>query len=329
MFHNHLYPSIEKYNSDLKSAIFKNNLEAVQQALKNGANPNLIIDEFWQNNALTFAATLNYKEIVQELLNAKANPNIQNKNGTTALMYAAVKNYKEIVQALLNAKANPNIQNENGATALICAAEMNCKEIVQALLNAKANVNAQDNTGRTALICAANNNYKEIVQALLNANANVNAQDNTGRTALICAANNNYKEIVQALLNANANVNTQDNTGRTILETVNHPEIAQLLILNGTTIPRIFKTQNTDLVKKTLKYVSNLANEIIIKNFFNSRNLSDLTLKKHYEDFLDGYPEALEEILLNPGYPNKFKNNFKPKFIEEVRENKKQREQVL
>ena len=61
--------------------------------------------------ALMFASANGHSEIVQLLLNAKANCDLQNENGETALHLAAARGYPNIVQLLLEYGAVPNISN--------------------------------------------------------------------------------------------------------------------------------------------------------------------------------------------------------------------------
>ena len=63
-----------------------------------------------------------YGEIVKQLLKFKANPNIKNRQGSTALHKAAthIRENVEIVEELLKHGANINVQNKNGLTPLHC-----------------------------------------------------------------------------------------------------------------------------------------------------------------------------------------------------------------
>ena len=57
-------------------------------------------------------------EIIQALLAAGADPNIQNRNGVTALMIAASKGNNSVATALLRAGADANILDNERETAL-------------------------------------------------------------------------------------------------------------------------------------------------------------------------------------------------------------------
>lgn len=91
-------------------------------------------------------------KIVKLLLDAGADPNIQNSIGGTALSLAAGYVDDEIVKLLLDAGADPNIRGVSGFTALMHAAPRSGNiETIKLLLNAGVDVNARSLLGMTAL----------------------------------------------------------------------------------------------------------------------------------------------------------------------------------
>ena len=76
-------------------------------------------------------------ELVQELLENGANPNIQNRNGRTALMVAIAWGYTDIVLLLLEKGADPNISANSGErlpnTALEVAEFYGAHDIIKIL----------------------------------------------------------------------------------------------------------------------------------------------------------------------------------------------------
>jgi hypothetical protein len=103
--------------------------------------------------------------------------NIQNENGDSVLMLATRTGNDALVQRLLNAGANPNLQSASGNTALINAANFGITrglgtkyhghpELVRALLANGADINLKDASGRTALDYAIKNRQPEIIKLL-------------------------------------------------------------------------------------------------------------------------------------------------------------------
>lgn len=252
--------------------------EIVELLLKAGADPNVvdasrmndcelsIVDKIFKNGdtALMWATTGRNRinnagntEIVELLLNAKADPNIQDLSGNTALILAAKYGKTETVELLLNNGANPNIKrfkqnmvtfrSQDDWTALMEAAQAGRKEIVELLLNAKADANIQSQYGSTALILtsdldtirlllkagadpnilnkkgvgvlndAAYYGRTDIVKELIDVNADLNIKNLLGVTPLDLAAGQGHKEIVELLINAKADLNIQKKSGETAL----------------------------------------------------------------------------------------------------------------
>ncbi len=197
-------------------AVQNKNTEIVRLLLENGAKPN---PQLLDVTTLNMAAENGYLEIVNLLIQHRANVNSQSQNtSTTALMRAAANGRLEIVNLLIQSGAKVNLRNYSGFTALIEAARNGHFEIVKVLINNGANVNSQDYYQRsTALIEAARNGHLEIVQHLIEHGADINIQDQYGTTALIEAAKSERLEIVQHLIEHRADINIQDEYGTTAL----------------------------------------------------------------------------------------------------------------
>nr|CAH7726942.1 unnamed protein product [Callosobruchus chinensis] len=100
--------------------------------------------------------TQGYNETVDLLLEAGANPNIQNDKGRTPLHYTDVL---ASAASLLKGKANPNIQDHRGETPLHHAASIGHTDYVNLLIEKKANSNIQDKKGATPLQIAIDNHH--------------------------------------------------------------------------------------------------------------------------------------------------------------------------
>jgi len=130
-------------------------------------------------------------DVICALLEAGANPNVQDKNGNTALHAAlfAPKMDSDVIDALLDKRTNPNITNIEGQTALhVLASDPSHPDpygmVTYALINAKANPNAIDCNGKTPLHLAVAAGNASVVAQLVAHGANQHLKDNTGKIPL-------------------------------------------------------------------------------------------------------------------------------------------------
>lgn len=111
--------------SALGIAASSNHKQLVQALLEAGADPNLRLTN--NSTALIMAVRYgrpennNNKDAIALLINAKANLDLQNDSKETALNVAVVENNLELVKALLEAGADPNIEDAKGESALLLA----------------------------------------------------------------------------------------------------------------------------------------------------------------------------------------------------------------
>ena len=76
--------------------------------------------------------------VFTELIQAKAQPNASNNNGSTALHVAACYGRRAVVDLLLKAKADPTAVDVNGDTPAKCAERNGHAELAQQLRKAEA-----------------------------------------------------------------------------------------------------------------------------------------------------------------------------------------------
>ena len=112
---------------------------------------------FNDNTELILAASKGDVGKVNDLLEAGANVDAQNKYGMTALMYASEGNHAEIVDALLEADADIDAKNGEGSTALMIAVIHGHEDIVSILLEAGANAKIKNDSGKRAIDYAREN----------------------------------------------------------------------------------------------------------------------------------------------------------------------------
>ena len=145
------------------------------------------------------------------LLDSGADVNAQTKFGATPLICASEHGYVEIVQRLLEAKADITLRCEDdNTTCLHWASSNGHASVVKLLLNAGADVNAIDEWGWTPLHRAIEKGSIDIVKSMLEvAGVDVNIADNYGWNPLCLAADYGRTEIAKMLVKANADISAQ------------------------------------------------------------------------------------------------------------------------
>jgi ankyrin repeat protein len=319
--------NVNEYNAEgltaLMSAAKNGHAEVVKVLLQAGANVDNVIPDIINSNsgvdenedfvslevrvlpasmgkdfccgttALMIAALKGHSQVVKELLEAKANVNIQNVDKSTALMLAAKHGHLQIVKELLEKGADINIQNTKGETALMLALHKKKHiEVIRELLNqSNVNLSLQDSNGSTALILAALYGKFEIVSELLGNNADVNARDNEGNTALMVAAQLGHAAVVNLLCNYKANFEVKNNEGRTALidaAQLGHAKVVELLCHFGADTNAIDKIGRTALMQAVM-----YGHEAVVRLLLENR--ADVNAR-------DNYDETALKIALESGY---------------------------
>lgn len=116
------------------------------------------IDERGQHRdtALILASRRSEMALVQDLLDAGADVNLCNMDGTNALWAACVADSEEIAALLLQWGCDMDNQNENGATVLMYAASNGRTKWVDYLLRAGADIRLRSLDDFSALDLASN-----------------------------------------------------------------------------------------------------------------------------------------------------------------------------
>ena len=188
----------------LYRAVYGDLTDVVRTMLQNYAgNPN-------KGSPLTAACLTQNVEIVDMLLEHRADPNLASTSRCLPLLVTAVKNNSELAELLLKHGANIDVTDSEGNTALHHAIEhcsyqeshkvvdpSSAKSIIDVLLQSKADVNFLNNDGETPLCRAARKGFVDIVRKMLQV---YGGNPNKGSPlAAACLAQN--VEIVDMLLN--------------------------------------------------------------------------------------------------------------------------------
>ena len=138
-----------------------------------------------------------------------ADPDIQCHDGFTPLHSATCFRDVEMVQELLDLRADFNIRDNYGKTILesACSGLSSCDKvpnypqslvnIARLLLDRGADINARNGRGGTPLHSATR---IEVIRVLLERGANVNGKDKQGRTPFKLAKERGHNEIMKLLL---------------------------------------------------------------------------------------------------------------------------------
>ena len=177
---------------------------------------------------------------VKKLIELHADVNIEDEDGVTPLLVAAENDDSsentDILNILLNNKADINQKDDDKSTAVILAAQYNNLANLEILLEHKPKLNEKDIYGDTALLIASTKGYTDVVEALTKAGATVDIVNKENDTALSIAVFNQHEKVVEHLIKAGANVNHKNKDGNEIIVLAlkkNDINIIKLLLDNG------------------------------------------------------------------------------------------------
>nr|XP_003467488.1 ankyrin repeat domain-containing protein 6 isoform X4 [Cavia porcellus] len=214
----------------LHLAANKGHLAVVQVLLKAGCD--LDVQDDGDQTALHRATVVGNTEIIAALIQEGCALDRQDKDGNTALHEASWHGFSQSAKLLVKAGANVLARNKAGNTALHLACQNNHSQSTRILLLGGSRADLKNNAGDTCLHVAARYNHLSIIRLLLSAFCSVHEKNQAGDTALHVAAALNHKKVVKILLEAGADGTIMNNAGQTPLETAryhNNPEIALTL----------------------------------------------------------------------------------------------------
>ncbi|XP_045150361.1 ankyrin repeat domain-containing protein 6 isoform X3 [Echinops telfairi] len=232
----------------LHLAANKGHLSVVQILLKAGCD--LDVQDDGDQTALHRATVVGNTEVIAALIQEGCALDRQDKDGNTALHEASWHGFSQSAKLLVKAGANVLARNKAGNTALHLACQNSHSQSTRVLLLGGSRADLKNNAGDTCLHVAARYNHLSIIRLLLSAFCSVHEKNQAGDTALHIAAALNHKKVIKILLEAGADGTIVNNAGQTPLETArchNNPEVALLL----TKAPQVLRfTRGRSLRKK-------------------------------------------------------------------------------
>uniref|UniRef100_A0A8C5QJT9 Ankyrin repeat domain 6 n=1 Tax=Leptobrachium leishanense TaxID=445787 RepID=A0A8C5QJT9_9ANUR len=213
----------------LHLAANKGHLNVVQILLKAGCE--LDLQDDGQQTALHRAAVVGHSEVLAALIQEGCALDRQDKDGNTALHEAAWHGFSQSVKLLVKAGANVLARNKAGNTPLHLACQNGHSQSCRILLLAGSRADLKNNAGDTSLHVAARYNHLSIIRVLLSAFCSVNEKNQVGDTPLHVAAALNHRKVIKVLLEAGADATLLNNAGQIALDTARHNNNCDVALL--------------------------------------------------------------------------------------------------
>ena len=177
----------------LMHAAQKGDASIVKWLLEHGANIN--ITDHKGRSALMLAVSERYADTVRELLDWKPKLDIVNTSGDTILQTAI--HDVHIFEMLLEAGANTEILDRDGSSVINRAAFEDRLEIVRLLVDRKVDITHRDRLGWSPLLDAVYSDNAEMTRILIEGGADVKDTTQRGSSPLHLASN---PEVLKTLL---------------------------------------------------------------------------------------------------------------------------------
>ena len=290
----------------LMNAATHDNPQVIQYLLEHGAKQTINNQNEFSGNSALITACISHPKNAKLLLQAGANPNLQNHPyEETALMQAIDK--PNLLRLLLKFGANPNLINNYGENALAQAyqqakTEKDAKHLHKyrqtiEILKPITNMNERDKEGRTALQKAYFKPDKML--NLIELGCDVNIHNKEGRTPLMSATYPVQIASLKLLLEHGADPNLRGSQNKTALMIqFSNPEAVELLIEHGAQVNLQDKFGNTALSLAVgfnkIESVTVLLKHGANPNLANHKGFTPLMKAS-----INGYAELVELLMKN------------------------------
>ena len=196
----------------------------VESMLAEGIDPNTRIPKYHlQYTPLFIAVNNNDLELTKVLLQAGANPMIEDGNGDPVMVHASDHETVKVARYLIAQGYSIDAKNKSGITALMRDAPYAEERDIQAKIDLGADLNLTDSNGDTALMIAAASRNHAAMKSLVKAGAHLDVLNLKGKSALMLALDSRYAnsdhlpETVRVLVDGGANLDLRDKDGKTAL----------------------------------------------------------------------------------------------------------------
>lgn len=157
-----------------------------------------IVDKY-DRSILYFVADTGSTDIVEILLQNKADPDLPNSEGYTALMQTVCQKHVESAKAILRSKPDLQYMNSHSCDVLHQISEKDWSEVVWALIKTDTKVNGKDNDEQRLLHYIAIRNHNKVMQILFEEDVDRIMQNNLNRTSENFAVVFSFMEVMKTL----------------------------------------------------------------------------------------------------------------------------------
>lgn len=248
----------ESANQKLLKSLTNDNVALATQAFKDGANPDIVDDE-WP----IFISVINAgnKRMIKLFLDNNVNVNKKGPDGRSPMMHAIIAKNNKLIQDVMSHGADIEDKDSQGRTLLMYAAEQGNVILLKKLLQGGLDPAQTCNEDKRALNYAIERKQKECVDVL--------GKIETLPVDFGNAVIDGDAAKVKKLLSEGASSNWKDRNGKPVIVTAiekGHPLVAQQLIKAGVNLKKsYFKNKSVTLFDLAMHKNNITVAELLLK----------------------------------------------------------------